>query len=128
MNKEELVQEVAKKAKVTQKEAANVINELMELVKEQQELVVTPKLVRLSTFLLRLLRYSQLVKNSKKLLTNSLQTLSLKTVLVEGGFFVDIVEIFMPCHCEERASRVRGLGEEKTKSTTRSPKKLEKFC
>lgn len=34
MNKEELVQEVAKKAKVTQKEAANVINELMDIVQK----------------------------------------------------------------------------------------------
>lgn len=32
MNKEELVQEVAKKAKVTQKEAAEVINNLMTVV------------------------------------------------------------------------------------------------
>ena len=34
MNKEELVQEVAKKAKVTQKEAANVINELMDIAQK----------------------------------------------------------------------------------------------
>ncbi len=34
MNKEELVQEVAKKAKVTQKEAADVINAWMETVEK----------------------------------------------------------------------------------------------
>ena len=34
MNKEELVQEVSKKAKVTQKEAAEVINALMETIEK----------------------------------------------------------------------------------------------
>ncbi len=34
MNKEELVQEVSKKAKVTQKEAADVINCLMETIQQ----------------------------------------------------------------------------------------------
>ena len=34
MNKEELVQEVAKKAKVTQKEAAEIINAFMDTVQK----------------------------------------------------------------------------------------------
>ena len=34
MNKEELVQEVAKKSKVTQKEAAEIINALMETIEK----------------------------------------------------------------------------------------------
>ena len=47
MNKEELVQEVAKKAKVTQKEAAEIINAFMDTV---QKAVAKNKKVTLAGF------------------------------------------------------------------------------
>ena len=102
MNKEELVQEVSKKAKVTQKEAAEVVNALMETIektvakgkkllwsalvlskqeKEQQEQAATLKQVKKSKSQLKQFLLSLPVKNSKKLLIAKLAKNSFLTVL-----------------------------------------------
>ena len=97
MNKEELVKEVAKKAKVSQKAAADVIAATLETVTKSvakgqkvtlvgfgtfeprkraarsgrnPQMVVTHKLALQSKLLLKQFLLSQLVKNSKKLLSS----------------------------------------------------------
>ena len=50
MNKEELVQEVAKKAKVTQKEAVEVLNSFIETVQKSVSKGQKVRLVGFSTF------------------------------------------------------------------------------
>ena len=101
MNKEELVAEISKKAKVTQKEANEVLSALIETVEktvskgkkvtlvgfgtweprkraarngrnpQTGKEIKILKLVKLSKFLLRQFLYLLLVRNSKKLLTAS---------------------------------------------------------
>ena len=97
MNKEELVQEVSKKAKVTQKEAADVINAWMETVEKTVAKGGKVTLVGFGTFEARLLlkKYllSQPVKNSKMQLTanlalkSSIKTQNAKAAFL-GGFLV----------------------------------------
>ena len=86
MNKEELVQEISKKAKVTQKEAAEVLGSLIETVQKTVAKGEKVTLVGFGTFesrkraartgrnpqtgkeiksQLKLFQHSQLVKNSK---------------------------------------------------------------
>ncbi len=86
MNKEELVQEVAKKAKVTQKEAVEVLNSfietvakklhwlalvLLKLAKELQEQAATLKQAKKLKLLQKQFLHSQPAKNSKNLLTKN---------------------------------------------------------
>ena len=92
MNKEELVQEISKKSKVTQKEANEVLSALIETVQKTVSKGKKVTLVGFGTFeprkraarngrnpqtgkklksLLKQFLFSQLVKNSKKLLTVS---------------------------------------------------------
>ena len=92
MNKEELVQEISKKSKVTQKEANEVLSALIETVQKTVSKGKKVTLVGFGTWearkraartgrnpqtgkelksLLKQFLFSQLVKNSKKLLTVS---------------------------------------------------------
>ena len=110
MNKEELVQEVAKCAKVSQKEAAEVINCFMStvqttvskgkkhwlvsvLLKQEKELleqVVTLKQAKQLKLLQKLYLYSQQEKDSKIQLTNkSLKIKNLPRNLFCGAFFIE---------------------------------------
>ena len=107
MNKEELVKEIAKKAKVSQKDATEVLGAILDTIektvakgkkvtlvgfgtfearKEQLELVVTLKQAAKSKSLLRQFLLSLLVKNSKNWLTNSF--LSTKRGIQIGYLFL----------------------------------------
>ena len=87
MNKEELVQEISKKAKVTQKEAAEVLGGLVETIqktvsKGEKVTLVGFGLVKKLKLLLKQFLLFQLAKNSKNWLTKNkfFEMISLKVV------------------------------------------------